>query len=173
MNTANMIGPLLSLLNELVDGTAPTGGHMLNRHDVGLLGSLERLSAAEASEIIDGGSSIAAHVDHITYYASLMNRWAGGENPYDDADWKASWTRTSVTQDTWATRRLEFEREIRRWRDVIKEPRDVTEPEMASIIASIAHLAYHLGAIRQMDRKIRGPSANNELDAFISSATQT
>ena len=173
MNTANVAGPLSTVLSEIVDGTPPTGGYMLNRNDVGLFASLERLSAAEASEIIDGGSSIAAHVDHITYYASLMNRWAAGESPYADADWKVSWTRTTVTQDTWATRRIELEREYRRWRDVIKEPRDVTEAELTGIIAGIAHLAYHLGAIRQMDRRIRGPSANNEQDAFISPASPT
>ena len=173
MNTAIVAGPLSTLLSELVDGTPPTGGYMLNRKDAGLFASLERLSAAEASEIIDGGSSIAAHVDHITYYASLINRWAAGESPYADADWKVSWTRTTVTQETWAARRLELEREFRRWRDVIKEPRDVTESELTGIIAGIAHLAYHLGAIRQMDRKIRGPSANNEQDAFISPASPT
>ena len=173
MNTTNMTGPLSTVLSELVDGTPTTGGYLLNRNDVGLFASLERLSAAEASEIIDGGSSIAAHVDHITYYASLSNRYAAGERPYADADWKASWKRTTVTAETWATRRLELEREFRRWRDVIKEPRDVTESELTEIIAGIVHLAYHFGAIRQMDRKIRGPSANNEQDAFTSSASPT
>jgi hypothetical protein len=28
-----------------------------------------------------------------------------------------------------------------------------------ALIASVAHVAYHLGAIRQIDRTIRGPSA--------------
>jgi hypothetical protein len=36
-------------------------------------------------------------------------------------------------------------------------PRDVSEVELAGMIASIAHLAYHLGAIRQIDRDLRGP----------------
>jgi hypothetical protein len=38
-------------------------------------------------------------------------------------------------------------------------PRDVGEIELNGIIGSIAHLAYHLGAIRQIDRAARGPSA--------------
>ncbi len=29
------------------------------------------------------------------------------------------------------------------------------------MIGSIAHLAYHLGAIRQIDRTARGPAAND------------
>jgi hypothetical protein len=167
MNTADVAQTLETLHNELVRGAPPTGGYMLNRHDGGLLGSLERLSAAGASEIIDGGSSIAAHVDHVLYYARLMNRWAAGErNPWKDADWKESWTRTTVTQETWAALRIQLERELRRWSDVMAKPRDVTSQEFTGMVASIAHLAYHLGAIRQMDRKIGGPSANNEVDAF-------
>jgi hypothetical protein len=169
MNTANVTGPLTALLKELVDGTPPTGGYMLNRQDVGLFGSLERLSAVDASAIIDGGSSIAAHVDHVSYYVRLMNRWAAGEkNPWRGADWKASWARTSVTQESWATLRVEFERQIRQWLETLNEPRDVSEPELTGMISSVVHLAYHMGAIRQMDRKTRGPSAANEQDAFSS-----
>jgi hypothetical protein len=29
--------------------------------------------------------------------------------------------------------------------------------ELSGMIASIAHLAYHLGAIRQIDKQTRGP----------------
>lgn len=172
MNTTNLAGPLTTLLGELVDGTPPTGGYMLNRNDVGLLRSIERISAEEASAILDGGSSIAAHVDHVTYGISLMNRWAAGENPWRDADWKASWKRTTVTQEGWATLRVELERELRRWLDAIEAPRELSEAELTGMISSIAHLAYHLGAIRQMDRRIRGPSANNEQDAFNAPVTQ-
>jgi hypothetical protein len=54
---------------------------------------------------------------------------------------------------------------------VLGEPRDVTGTEFSGMVASIAHLAYHLGAIRQVDRKLRGPSAENEIDAFTAPAT--
>ena len=124
----------------------------------------------EASAII-GGSSIAAHVDHVMYYLALMNRWAAGEkNPWKGADWKASWTRTSVTQESWVALRHAFEIEVRRWLDTVGQSRDVTETELTSMVASIVHLAYHLGAIRQMDRRLRGPSANNEVDALTAVA---
>ena len=38
--------------------------------------------------------------------------------------------------------------------------REVTDAEMRAIIGSIAHLAYHLGAVRQMDQTLRGPVAH-------------
>ena len=64
---------------------------MLNSGDEGLLRSLEKLSAAQASALTPTGSSIAAHVDHVRYGMSLMNRWSQGENPFASADWSASW----------------------------------------------------------------------------------
>ena len=167
MNTTDVATPLASLLTELVDGTAPTGGYMLNKGDVGLLRALDTLSAEEASRMVNGGSSIAAHVDHCTYYFTLMNRWATGEpNPWKGADWAASWRKPAVNQNEWAKSRKDFASQTRKWVDVIKEPRDVKDTELTGMIASVVHLAYHLGAIRQMDRSIRGPSANNEVDAF-------
>lgn len=161
MNTTNLTSPLATLLAELVDGSSPKGGYMLNRDDVGLLRSIDRLSAAEASTIVNGGSSIAAHVDHLTYGISLMNRWAAGENPWKDADWSASWRRTSVTDETWEKSRRALADEAHKWLATIKLPRELEEADLTGMIGSIAHLAYHMGAIRQMNRSVRGPSAND------------
>ena len=36
-------------------------------------------------------------------------------------------------------------------------PRTVNEIEFTGIISSIAHLAYHVGAIRQINKDARGP----------------
>jgi hypothetical protein len=36
-------------------------------------------------------------------------------------------------------------------------PRTVSGIELAAIIASIVHLAYHVGAIRQINKDARGP----------------
>ena len=35
--------------------------------------------------------------------------------------------------------------------------RDVTDVELSGMVASIDHLAYHLGAIRQINKDARGP----------------
>ncbi len=169
MNTTDLARPLATLLTELVDGTAPTGGYMLNKGDIGLLRSLDKLSEAEASQVVDRGSSIAAHVDHCTYYFTLMNRWAAGEqNPWKGADWGASWRKPAVSGDEWVKAREIFARETRKWLEFIKAPRHVEDTELTGMIASVVHLAYHLGAIRQMHRRVEGPKAGNEQDAFTS-----
>jgi len=158
MDTANLGSTLVTLFGELVNG-APAGGYMLNSGDQGLLASLDRLSAAEASARVAGGSSIAAHVDHMRYALSLMNAWAPGTNPYADADWTASWNRTSVTEEEWSQLRADLANEARGWLEKLATPREMGQREMNGIVSSIPHLAYHMGAIRQMDRTTRGPGA--------------
>jgi hypothetical protein len=130
---------------------------MLNGGDQGLLRSLDTLSAQQASALTPTGSSIAAHVDHLRYGLSLMNRWTTGENPFADADWSTSWKKTTVSDEEWRTRREELRTETGRWLEALGTPRDVQTVELNGIVGSIAHLAYHLGAIRQINQATRGP----------------
>jgi hypothetical protein len=168
MNTRDIAKTLSTLLAELVDGASKAGGYMLNPGDEGLLRSLEKLSAVDASARTPTGSSIAAHVDHVRYGLSLMNRWSQGENPFGSAEWIESWRKTSVTEPEWRQRIAELRAETARWLTVVRQPRDVNEIELNGMIGSIAHLAYHLGAIRQINLSVRGPAEgakSNEVDS--------
>jgi hypothetical protein len=158
MNTGEIANTLGTLLSELVDGASKDGGYMLNGGDEGLLRSLEKVSAVDASARTSTGSSIAAHVDHLRYGLSLMNRWTEGENPFESADWSASWRKTSVTEQEWRQRLADLRAEAARWLGALREPRDVDTIELNGMIGSIAHLAYHLGAIRQINQSARGPA---------------
>jgi hypothetical protein len=64
-----------------------------------------------------------------------------------------------VSEAEWASRREALRREAYAWREALKRPRDLSNFELTGVVASVAHLAYHLGAIRQIDRSTRGPSA--------------
>jgi hypothetical protein len=158
LRTDELTGILENLFGELMHGVSGKGGFMLNVADRGLLRSLERLSAADASVKTPTGSSIAAHIAHVAYGLSLMNRWSRGENPFNDADWAASWKKTSVTDAEWEALRIQLRDEGARWLVVLRTPREVQGIELSGIIGSIAHLAYHMGAIRQINAKARGPA---------------
>jgi hypothetical protein len=156
-----MLSVLQTLLNELLDGPARDASWVLNPGDEGLLASLDRLSAAQASApSSDGGASIAAHVDHLRYGLELLNRWSRGEQPFADADYSASWTRTMVSDPEWSTRRQSLRDEAYKWRDAMRTVGEISEFELSGVVGSVVHLAYHLGAIRQIDRSIRGPAAS-------------
>jgi hypothetical protein len=157
MHTSELSNTLTTLFSELVNGAPKDGAYILNAGDEGLLRSLDKLSAQAASTPTPTGSTIAAHVDHLRYGLSLMNRWSAGENPFGSADWGASWKKTTVSDDEWRTRRAELRAEATRWLEALRTPRDVQMIELNGIVGTIAHLAYHLGAIRQIDQATRGP----------------
>ena len=158
MRTNDLTRNLDNLFGELMHGVSGAGGFMLNVGDRGLLRSLERVSASDASQLTRTGSSIAAHVAHVVYGLSLMNRWSRGENPFGDADWAAAWKKTSVTDAEWEALRIQLRDEAARWLVVLRTPREVQDIELSGMIGSIAHLAYHMGAIRQINTNARGPA---------------
>ena len=160
MNTSEITRSLTTLFSELVDGAkAPVGGNfVLNSGDVGLLASLDKLSAADASRSVHGGATIAAHAQHERYGLSLMNRWASeGGDPFADAKWDEAWKTSTVDEERWSEIRGGLRDEAHRWLQVLGSPRDVRSVELSGMIASIAHFAYHLGAMRQIAAAARGP----------------
>jgi len=159
MNTADIADVLAGLFSELADGTSGRGGpYVLNTGDTGLLRSLDLLTAAEASQSSNGGATIAAHALHLRYGLSLMNRWAReGGNPFADATWDAAWKTSDVDAAAWEDIRKGLRDEARAWTAVLATAREAAGQELGGMIGSIAHLAYHLGAIRQISRRGRGP----------------
>ena len=156
MDSAAVAGALTTLFGEIVEGAGKKACYVLNRGDAGLLRSLDALSAEAASRSTNDGATIAAHVDHVLYLL-LMNRWRAGEDPWKDADWGRAWQRTTVTEDEWRTLRAALGDEARTWMGNLHEPREMTETDLAGVMGSVVHIAYHLGAIRQIDKGARGP----------------
>jgi len=159
MNTGDVASTLGTLFAELADGPPQGGGaFMLNSGDLGLLRSLDKLSARDASQCTNGGATIAAHAQHVRYGLSLMNQWATeGGNPFANAKWDEAWKTSSVDEAQWQEIKTGLRAESQKWLSVLKSPRDVARIELAGMIGSIAHFAYHVGAIRQISKETRGP----------------
>jgi len=140
------------LLTEIFDGPPGTEAYILNPGDPGLLRQLETISAATASkQTIPGKPSIAAHVDHVHFGMSLLTRWISGEeNPWADADWNGSWKRATVTDEQWRKLRDSLRKESDTWRKAVTVRTEWDDINAAGALSTIAHTAYHLGAIRQI-----------------------
>jgi hypothetical protein len=98
-----------------------------------------------------GKTTIAAHVDHIHFGLSILNRWAAGEaNPWAGADFNASWQHTAVADDEWRALRDGLRREAGKWQKIVAARTDWDDMSAAAALSTAAHTAYHLGSIRQI-----------------------
>jgi hypothetical protein len=162
VNTDGVAATLAGILDELANGMVVRKGggpFVLNTGDVGLLRSLDNLSATDASRSTNDGATIAAHAQHVRYGLELMNRWASeGGDPFADAKWDEAWKVTDVSDSQWAEIRDGLRAEVQRWGKAIASPREVTDVELGGMVGSVAHFAYHLGAIRQIHKSTRGPT---------------
>ena len=153
---------MVTLLRELLYGPPKDFAFALNPGDAGLLASLDKLSAEQASARPQGRSSIAAHVDHLAYGLSLTNQWIRGvEDAFGEADYAASWTRQTVDEDGWRKLRARLGEEAAAWVKAVGTPRPWNADTLNGAFGSIVHLAYHLGAIRQGDAATHGPRATD------------
>jgi hypothetical protein len=153
---------LRDLLRELVDGPPGEFAFVLNPGDRGLIGSLAQLSAAEASARPNGRSSVAAHTQHVRYGFELLSRWIGGDdNAFAGADFARSWGTQAVGDAEWQTLRDGLEQETRNWGAALDAPREWDRLTLGAAIGSVAHLAYHIGAIRQLAKPASGPPASD------------
>jgi hypothetical protein len=158
MRTDELTKTLTRLFSELTEGTHPKGGFILNTGDIGLLRSLDRLSAREASQSTNGGATIAAHAQHLRYGLSLMNDWdTNGGNPFANAKWDEAWKMSAVDEAQWQEIRNGLRGEIANWKTALNTAREVADIELMGMVGSVAHIAYHLGAIRQINKEARGP----------------
>jgi hypothetical protein len=97
---------------------------------------------------------------------TAANRWARGTLPAKQAtDWTVSWRRNVVSDTEWRHLRSELRHEADAWTATLRMPREVSEIEAGWLVSSVAHVACHLGAIRQIDRSTRGPTAEDEVRA--------
>ena len=159
MDTGQAGAVLPGLFRELVDGsgTSPSP-FMLNSGDAGLLRSIDQLTAADASRSVEGGATIAAHTEHLRLGLLLMNRWAAeGGNPFAVSTWDEAWNISAVDAPQWEDIRRGLREQCARWVQILEAPRQFGAFELNTMIGSIAHLAYHVGAIRQISKAARGP----------------
>lgn len=117
----------------------------------GLNGTLERISAEQASRPVNG-TTLAAHVEHLRWAMQLVNDYYDGKEA--PPDWSESWSVTTVSEQAWS----ELRRSLRETGDTLLSHLSVPvawDQEMGrlAMLASYGHTAYHLGAIRQLAKQ--------------------
>ena len=154
---ADVIQALTDVLEEIHVGppNPKTTWVTTNAPDSGILGTLNTLSAETASRRpAPGMSTIAAHTAHLVFALSLARRSAEGEDAYAGADWAADWRTSTVDEEAWKALRDNLQREHAALIAALKanHPKEGDGSFLKSMFALAGHGAYHLGAIRQIQR---------------------
>jgi len=150
---ASFHNAVVAILREVIEGPPKEASFVLNPGDQGLLGNLESIGADVASaKPTAGRTTIAQHVAHVLYGMELLNRWADGEeNPWANADWEAAWKTGPLDDAQWRDLVGRLRTAAYKWIDFVQRKTDGWEQIAANgTVASAAHTAYHLGAIRQL-----------------------
>lgn len=152
---------VLTLLDEAVQGPREGATWFTDSGpQAGVLPFLEGISPEVASTPPrPGRANLAAHIDHVRYGLELANRALRGEHDaFATADWTRSWAIQSVDAETWAQIRAGLRQEYEAVREVLASGEGWLADDMSltGVLAQIAHVAYHLGAIRQIARDVMG-----------------
>lgn len=141
---------LLELFAEAYTG--PNGPHTWfidNRPGSGLFGTLDGVSAQDASRPSPSGSTVAAHTEHLRWSLALTNAYVRGENP--TPSWAESWTVKTVDAEAWDNLRADLRREYDEVAAALGRQKDFSDPQtLTGVMALTPHAAYHLGAVRQL-----------------------
>ena len=148
--TETLRNVLLELFTEAYTG--PNGPHTWfvdNKPGSGLFGTLDGVSAGDASRPSPTGSSIAAHAEHLRWSLALTNAYIRGENP--TPSWAESWTVRTVDAEVWQKLQADLRGEYEEVLAALGRQEDLSDPQMLTgILALTPHAAYHLGAVRQL-----------------------
>jgi hypothetical protein len=140
----------LSLL-QLMEETLHSHQGMYTEPGTSLVETLAGIDAAVASRRHPPlPQTIAGHVGHAQYYLDHMLAFLKGAGS-EEFDVPLSWKYQNVNPDEWEALKASLEATYSAVMGFIARAEDWPQDgKIASLVAGIAHSAYHLGAIRQL-----------------------
>jgi hypothetical protein len=126
-----------------LDNTAADGSG-----NAGFFALLEGLSAEAASKPTALGKSIAAHMTHSIVHIEMVLKFAAGDRP--SVDWQASFLPETVSSGEWVAQRQRLQQAYRAMVQLAHNTPTWNAESAGGMMASLAHAAYHLGAVRQI-----------------------
>jgi hypothetical protein len=139
---------IIILLEETV---SKPQGYYLDQSSGGLFGTLEKITADQASHSFKpGATSIAAHVDHTRFYLSevVVKSLRGQE--VGKIDWDQSWIHKTVNELEWNELKQNLRQTCHNVLELVKARATWDDQPITDALVALAHTAYHVGAIRQM-----------------------
>jgi hypothetical protein len=135
---------LLNALETALIGTDPQFWY------TGIISAIQDLNAEQASrKLLPGYNTIAAHTEHIRVSLNYVRRTFAGEKL--NVEW---WPLQTVDVAQWAELKQQLKVEYEMTIAFIKDKPFWREEGLTQMLDSIAHIAYHAGAIRQLAKGV-------------------
>jgi hypothetical protein len=148
------LNPLVDLWGEVL-GEPPLaeGPTVVLDLNTGWAQTLSALTAAQASRpVVPGGTTVAGQTAHAAYALELFEDIV--LNRPTQADWPGSFDPSHVDEAAWAAQQARLFAVAGRVAALMRANVSWPETHVRSAIGSLVHLAYHLGAVRQMARVV-------------------
>lgn len=154
------------LLKETFEGPPPETGSAFLDKQAGLFQTLEQLTAEEASiPVRSGASTIAAHCEHLRFYAMALYEFMRGAT--GKVDWDKSWLVQTVSPAEWDDLKENIRRVYTTLTQHLRSVEKWNEDEVGDAMAILTHTAYHLGAIRQLVKAVKTSKFSHQPKARV------
>lgn len=142
---------LAYLLHETFEGSPEGQGSAYLDHGVGIISTLEKLSAEAVSKEING-TTVAAQTEHAKFYLDRLCEFIGGRT--ERVNWEDSWLIEDVNATEWDALRAGVRKSYENALRCFAENQNWSEDNVGMAMGMLAHTAYHLGAIRQLAKAV-------------------
>jgi hypothetical protein len=116
----------------------------------GVISAIQDLTAEQASRtLLPGYSTIAAHAEHIRVSLNYVRRTFAGETL--NIEW---WPLQMVDTAQWEELKQQLQAEYEATIAFVKAKSFWREEGLTQMLDSLAHIAYHAGAIRQLAKGV-------------------
>ena len=146
-----VLEPFMELLREIYIGTNSERSWVIDhKPGYGFTAAVKQLSAEQASTpIVPGGSTIAAHTEHLRWSLYFALEFFEGKTP--SSKWEESWTVREVNDAQWEQLQQDLLVAYDKLRNAILSVKDWSNKFFVTgTLALLPHAAYHLGAVKQL-----------------------
>ena len=151
MSESSFQSAAVVLLRECFEGKEPGRNYTwFVQGKEGMFDAVESVDARRASVRPNNSApSVAAHAYHVLYALRGANAMHGQPEP--EGDWEGTWSKHEVSTAEWDELRTAIRTEYASFMRWFRNQTEWVEASMPTgALALLPHMAYHLGAIRQI-----------------------
>jgi hypothetical protein len=151
-----VLKPFLEILREIYIGKIAEHTWVIDpQPGEGFTAAIHQLSAAQASTpIVPGGTTIAAHTEHLRWSLYFALEFFEGRTP--SSKWEESWRIREVDQQQWEKLQQDLREAYDKVNNAVASVKDWSNDFLVQgTLALLPHAAYHLGAVKQLITFVR------------------